>query len=526
MPGGRSSGASSRASSRRAKRAAQRAKTIFGVPERFERPRLVLCVAVFALVAFGLLMIYSASSIIALTSEAYGNNPAYFLQRQLIFAAVGIGLAALLASQDYHLWCGGLLSVAWIVTTLLLGLVMFTSSGSDAYGATRWIQIAGFTLQPSEFAKLTVVLTVANLCQRYFEEATLDWKHFCRLMFVGVVIPLALVLLQPDKGTTLICVATLLVMLYLSGVPSRFIGLIIVVGLALFFAYAMHDEYSRQRILTMLDPWADPYGTGYQLIQGFYAFGSGGLLGVGIGSGRQKYSYLPMAYNDFIYAVIGEECGLIGSLGVLVGFAAILWAGFRIARYAPDLSGRLIAAGSVSMLVIQLFVNICGVLGIIPLTGKPIPFLSYGGSSIISCLMLVGLTVSVSRSSHLTETDYDRRRSDISLAFRAHPRQDVDGLGPVGEPTPRSASLERDGFKRHDRNLRVVGSSSTPLVRRDLTGEQRASSLASRARITIDAHGRKRIDLGPDAAERLRPHEKASSRNYGERSEGKRRRGR
>jgi cell division protein FtsW len=446
-------------------------------------------------------MIYSASSITALISETYNYNPAYFLQRQLIFVLVGLGLAALIASQDYHMWSNTLLKVGWVATTVLLGLVMFSSSGTDAYGATRWIQIAGFSLQPSEFAKITIILTAANLCQRYFEEGTLDLRQFVKMAIFALGIPLILILVQPDKGTTLICVASLCVMLYLSGFSGRAIALFVVVGVAGFLAYSMHDEYSRQRILTMFDPWADPYGNGYQLIQGFYAFGSGGLFGVGIGAGRQKYSYLPMAYNDFIYAVIGEECGLVGTVGVLVGFALILWAGFRIARYAPDLSGRLIAAGSVSMLIIQLFVNICGVLGVIPLTGKPIPFLSYGGSSIISCLMLVGLIVSVSRSSHLTETDSDQLRGDMSLASSGsslrHPRQ----LGLAGAPTPRTARRTTDGDSAsHRQNLRVVGSPSTPLVR---DGSHKDS--APKPRVSTDSHGHTRLDLGPDAAERLRP---------------------
>ena len=480
-------------------------KTIFGVPERFEKPRLTLYVVPFALFAFGLLMIYSSSSIVALTSEATGHNPTYYLMRQAGFGAVGILFALIIARVDYHIWSHRLLVLLWIVTTAMLALVIFTASGSDAYGATRWFQLGPFRLQPSEFAKVTIVLTAANLCQRYFDEGSLEWREFLLLGIVGVGLPVLLILVQPDKGSTMICGATVLVMLYLSGVPGRFVIALFILAFALMLAWSIRDDYSRARILTVFNPWADRYGDGYQLIQGFYAFGSGGLFGVGIGASRQKYSYLPMAYNDFIFAVIGEECGLIGTLGVLAAFTLLVWAGFRIARYAPDLSGRLIAAGSVSMLAIQLLVNICGVLGVMPLSGKPVPFLSYGGSSIISCLMLVGMVASVSRASYLEETESDARRRDISLTGSLRRDGSDDGSGFVGEPRPRSArpgaavSAPRltlvDGGETKGRSVPRPVPRPTPLARQDR---------APRGRITTDASGHRRIDLGPDAADRLR----------------------
>ena len=480
-------------------------KTIFGVPERFEKPRLTLYVVTFALFAFGLLMIYSSSSIVALTSEATGHNPTYYLMRQAGFGAVGILFALIIARVDYHIWSHRLLVLLWIVTTAMLALVIFTASGSDAYGATRWFQLGPFRLQPSEFAKVTVVLTAANLCQRYFDDGSISKRDFYLMGALGVGIPLVLILVQPDKGSTMICGATVLVMLYLSGMSGKLTIFVIVLAFALMLAWSIRDDYSRARILTVFNPWADRYGDGYQLIQGFYAFGSGGLFGVGIGASRQKYSYLPMAYNDFIFAVIGEECGLLGTLGVLAAFGLLLWAGLRIARYAPDLSGRLIAAGSVSMLVIQLFVNICGVLGVMPLSGKPVPFLSYGGSSIISCLMLVGLVASVSRASHLEETQSDARRRDLSLARRSRTDGPGDGSGFVGEPQPRSA---RGGSVRTSApatapRLTLVeggGTESRPVPRPTPLARQSTP----RGRITTDASGHRRIDLGPDAADRLR----------------------
>ena len=194
--------------------------------------------------------------------------------------------------------------------------------------------------------------------------------------------------------------------------------------------------------MAMLDPWSDPYNNGYQLIQGFYAFGAGGLFGVGIGMSKQKYNYLPFAHNDFIFAVIGEECGVVGTVGMLAGFAVLLWAGYRIAINAPDLAGRLVAMGCSSILVIQMLLNVCGVIGIFPLSGKPIPFVSYGGSSIMSSIMIVGLIFSVSKESRMPLSEYDERRSAWSVtAAQGTPLGPTEGAGCLlyTSPSPRDA---------------------------------------------------------------------------------------
>ncbi len=473
-------------------------KTILGVPERFMRPRLILIAVVVILTCFGFLMVYSASSITSLTSDALGNDPAYYLKRQLIFAMVGAGLAIFIATKDYHLWGKALVRIIWILTIGLLLLIFLPIAGSDAYGATRWIALGPFTLQPSEFAKITIILVAADLAERYYDEQTMGFQEFVKNLAVFVGIPLVLILLQPDKGSTMIIAATLIVMAYLAGMDRRWILLVIGVGIVGVLAISLKDDYSRARIMTMLNPWSDPTGSGYQLIQGFYAFGSGGVLGVGLGMSKQKYSYLPMAYNDFIYAVIGEELGLVGTLGVLAAFGVLAWAGFRIARYAPDMCGRLIAAGCTSLIVIQLLVNVCGVLGIMPLSGKPVPFVSYGGSTLISCLMLVGMSVSVSNHSPLPEPVHDRSRQSWQFADGdERPRGVAPAPGPgislVGNPTPRSSRQRGDTGS----GLRMV----------DGGGQGRPQS---RPRGTSGRNSRQgsydggRIDLGPSAAERLR----------------------
>jgi len=458
------------------------------------KPRLVIIAVTFVLVCFGLLMIYSASSVTALTSSSLGNDPAYYVKRQLRAAAIGVVIAVVLARLDYRVLTKQLLRYVWLLTVVLLLLIFTPFAGSDAYGASRWISIAGFTLQPSEFAKITVILTAANLAERYFDARSLDFNHFVGLLVLGVGLPLGLILLQPDKGSTIIAFVTLLIMAYLAGIDRRIFMGLAALGVAAALYLSFGDSYSRERIMTMLDPWADYYGAGYQLIQGFYAFGSGGLFGVGLGFSRQKYSYLPMAHNDFIFAVIGEELGYVGALGMLAGFAIFAWAGFRIAKYAPDMTGQLIAAGCTSLIVFQMLVNVCGVIGVMPLTGKPIPFISYGGSTIMSCLMLVGLIVSVSRRSVLPETVYDDNRRSWQMT-------DDDGydggFSLVGTPTPRSARREQDNAAPPRGGFRVVDGGSSQ-------GGGRPSSSRQQGRVTTDSSGRRRIDLGPSATERLR----------------------
>lgn len=479
------------------------AKGRFGaIPERFMQPRLVLLVSTAILVCFGLVMIYSASSISAMTSEDMGYNPFYYVQRQLGFAAAGVALAFIVSRIDYRAVVRNFQVPIWIVTFGMLAIIFTPIAGADAYGATRWISIGPFSFQPSEFAKITILISVSYLAQQYFIDQTIDQMEFFKKFAIAALAPLLLILAQPDKGSTLIIVGTLLVIGYLADVDRRVLATIAVAGFIGFVFLSLKDDYSRARVVTMLNPWADYYGAGYQLAQGFYAFGSGGIFGVGFGFSRQKYSYLPMAHNDFIFAVIGEELGFIGVLGLLAVFGALVWAGFKIARYAPDLTGRLIAAGCTSMFIIQAFVNIGGVLGLLPLSGKPLPFISYGGSTIMSSILMVGLLMSVSRQSRLPETEYDRQRASWSIAEE----QDtfdapgfagltmVDGGVGVGTPLPRS-SRPKSSAQSSARPSRGV------LRSRDDDAPQ--------GRITTDASGRRRIDLGPSASDRLRGNNRA-----------------
>ena len=446
---------------------------ILGVPGRLMAPRLVLISCVVILVGYGLVMIYSASSVTAVTD--YG-DAAYYLVRQAIFAGVGLVAAIILAFFDYHLWSHKILPLIWIVTVALLVIVLVRGAGSETLGASRWFAIGSFTLQPSEFAKITLVLTGANLMNAFFVEHTIDLRTFGVLAGVCVGIPLLLIVAQPDKGTTLVILASLVVMAILAGLELRWILAIVGIGVLLVLILIFKDSYSVSRVTTMLDPFEDLYYSGWQLAQGYYAFGSGGLFGVGLGMSREKYYYLPFAHNDFIFAVIGEELGLLGTIALVLLFVVLAWAGYRIARYAPDLTGRLVAAGCTSILWIQMLINVCGVIGLIPLSGKPVPFVSYGGSSIISSLMLMGLVVSVSRHSTLPATVHDEYRESFQVRSADE--------STAGEPTRRSERGSRSGS-----SLRLVNGGNASTARTSL---QRRNTRYER------------IDLGPTAAERLR----------------------
>ena len=444
-------------------------------------PRLILILTVAILIVYGLVMIYSASSVTALAEK---DDPTYYLVRQAIFAAIGLVPTFIIVFVDYHFFAKQFLPVIWVLSVALLAFVLFFGAGSETLGASRWIAIGPFTLQPSEFAKITLVLTGANLLNAYFGEQSISLKFLAAASALAILVPLALIVAQPDKGSTLVVLASLFVMAIFAGLEGRYIFTVVLIGVAAVFILIFKDEYSISRLSAMLNPFEDFYGEGWQLAQGYYAFGSGGIFGVGLGMSSEKYYYLPFAYNDFIFAVIGEELGLVGAMALVVLFGLIAWAGYRIARFAPDLTGRLIAAGCTSVLWIQMLINVCGVIGLIPSSGKPIPFVSYGGSSIMASLMLVGFIVSVSRRSTLDETVYEENRRQMRLA-EGEGWDDGNG-STAGEPTRRSERGSRSGRGSGSAaNLTLVNGGAPRRTSRRATGYER-------------------IDLGPSAAERLR----------------------
>ena len=464
------------------KRRVRAEERILGVPGLLMVPRLVLIACVVTLAIFGLAMVYAASSVTAVGEQG---DSAYYFVRQAIFIAAGVVATVVLAVIDYHLFARLLLPLVWVATVALLVVVLVKGVGGDTMGATRWIRIGSvFMLQPSEFAKITLVLTGANLMDRYFIRHSIDGKMFWGLAIFCVGIPLVLIVAQPDKGTALVISAALVAMGFLAGLEPKWVGAIIGVGVLGLIFLIVKDSYSMDRVEAMQDPFKNLYDGGWQLAQGYYAFGSGGIFGVGFGMSAQKYSYLPQAYTDFIFAIIGEELGLVGTVSLVLLFVGIAWAGYRIARFAPDLIGRLIAVGCTSILWIQMLVNVCGVIGLIPSSGKPVPFVSYGGSSTLACFMLVGMVLSVSRRSKLPETVHDGYRS----GFRVMSAGD--------DVTVRDGSTAGEATRRSERGSRSSG--TLTLVN---GGARSATTSASGNR---RATRYERIDLGPTAAERLR----------------------
>ena len=316
-------------------------------------PRLLLVASSVALAVIGLVMIYSASSASAL--KEYGDSARYF-KTQLGYLVVGVVIVYALARIDYHFWEGNVSWALWgVEIALLVATRLFGVSGTS--GAQRWISLGPLgTLQPSEFAKIVVMLLFSSYLVRW-QDGQIGFRRFLLLSSVAVLVPLCLVLLQPDLGTTVIILMTVLFVLYFGEVDTRAIVLL-VVGIAVIGTLAVVvAPYRLKRVMTFLHPFDDPQGDGYQIVNSLYAFASGGVGGVGLGMSHQKYSYLPEAHTDFIFAIIGEELGLIGCLVVIFLFIVFVYAGIQIARHAPTHYGRVIAGSSAGTIGLQAFLK-------------------------------------------------------------------------------------------------------------------------------------------------------------------------
>jgi cell division protein FtsW len=351
---------------------------------------LSLLAVTMALLGFGLLMVWSSSS--ALAQERYG-TPYYFLVKQAAWGV--IGLAAMVAALriDYRvLRRPGVVYSVLASATLCLIVVLFLEPVNDTH---RWIRAGALSFQPAELAKLAIVLFLAYHVERRADRVNDFQALFPALLLLGWFG--FLIFIQPDLGTAFTLVLTGAVILYVAGVRLRYFALLAIPAVAVLYQAIMTVAWRRGRILTFLDPWSDPQGAGYQIIQSLIAVGTGGLTGVGLMEGTQKLFYLPYPYSDFIYAVIGEEMGMIGTLAVLLAFVVLLWRGLRAAWSAPDDFGRFLAAGLTLSIVLQAFINISVTLGLMPTKGIPLPFISAGGSSLLFALIGVGLIANVSQ---------------------------------------------------------------------------------------------------------------------------------
>ena len=388
----------------------EKQSALLSEPAQIMGPRLLFILSVAFLCIMGLVMVYSASSISAY--DDFG-DPTYYFKRQAIFLVIGLIACVIFARVPYSLWAKPVIFIAfWAISVILLTATAF-GLGVSALGAERSIIIAGFALQPAEFSKITVLIAIASLVEMRNSEKISNVR-FITIVIVASIVPLVLIYRQPDLGTAIILAIGIISLALLAGISMKIIlGIIAAVAIYIVFA-CVTQPYHLERIVSMFDPWLDPQGSGYQSIQSLYALGSGGMFGTGLGLSRQKYLYLPYAHTDFIFAIIGEELGLVGTLLVVVLFGVFVYAGLRICRNAPDMLGCTLVGSMTTMIGFQACVNMMCVIGIAPVTGKALPFVSYGGSSLMATMIMVGIILSVSFRSKVGAAN-ERRRENLMV---------------------------------------------------------------------------------------------------------------
>jgi cell division protein FtsW len=355
---------------------------------------LMLLSVVLGLLALGLAMVYSASGIKALDTQ---DDPRYFLIQQSAWVAIGLAAMLVVAHIDYHHY-RRLALPGLVIAIVLLVVVLVPGIGTRVSGASRWLRISSFAgLQPAELAKLALVIYLAFWLASKRE---LIGRWSVTVPFVAITALVAgLVIAEPDLGTAIVGVAIALAMYFVAG--ARIAEFAALAGLTTICvaALAVAQPYRVARLVTFLDPWSDPQKSGFQTIQSMYGLALGGALGEGLGAGKEKFGFLPAPYTDSIFAVLGNELGLIGTLGVVLLFLVIAFKGFRIALVAPDDAGTLLATGVTVWIVFQAWVNMAVVAALVPMTGITLPFISYGGSSICVGLVAVGILLNVGRQS-------------------------------------------------------------------------------------------------------------------------------
>jgi len=352
---------------------------------------LVLLLMVVALTSFGIVMVYSASSVMAAKNFHDG---AYFLKRQGLFALVGC-IGALVAMRiDYQLWRRWAVPLL-LLSLILLVLVLIPGIGGKVKGASRWIRLPGFNLQPSEFTKLALIMYMAYSIDKKQDRIRLLSAGFLPYMVVLMIL-LGLLLKQPDMGAALTLAAVTITMLFAAGTRLIFILGSGMVAMPFVIYLVVHSAYRLKRIKAFMNPEQDPTGIGWQIIQSKYAFGAGGFFGQGLGEGKQKLFYLPEAHTDFILSVIGEELGFIGVIVIIGMFFILIQRAMRIAMAAQDTFGRFLALGIAVLFAIEAVVNMAVVTGLFPTKGLALPFLSYGGSSLLISLFAVGILLNIS----------------------------------------------------------------------------------------------------------------------------------
>jgi cell division protein FtsW len=368
-----------------------------------------LFAGVVALALFGVIMVYSASAIVA-AGENHGQY--YYVARQGVWTLIGLGAMWTGMRFDYGRLRNERIAYGLLALTVVLLVAVFAFPPIN--GARRWIRFAGFSMQPSEISKLALAIFLARFFERRAGREGEFWLTFLPAVLVTGVLAL-LVVAEPDLGTALMLAVVCTVTLFTAGARLRHMALaaapalVGVAGLLLFVPWRL------KRMVTFLNPWADPQGAGYQVVQSLLAVGSGGVHGLGFTEGRQKMFFLPFAHSDFIFAVVGEELGLFGGLAVVALFALFLWRGMRAALLAPDRFGMLLGLGIVTGIVAQALFNMSVVLALVPTKGIPLPFISYGGSSLVPTLFAVGVLLNISQHASGVTRDFGFSIFDLRL---------------------------------------------------------------------------------------------------------------
>ncbi len=363
-----------------------------------QKPQMdrTLLVTVFLLLLVGLLMVYSSSSAISSEHQSSGYH---FLKMQALWCCLGlIGMtaASFFKYRNYQ-------RLAWpllVVAGGLLMLIYIPGLGIERGGGTRWVRIGRFTFQPVEFAKIAIIIYIARFLNRNSDYIG-DFKRGILPGLVVLAVLFALISGQPDFGSMALIGLVVFVMLFAGGAKIYQMALMMLAASLMAVVEILREPYRLTRLMTFLHPWRDPEGAGYQIVQSFYALGSGGILGRGLGGGMQKLHYLPVPHSDFIFAVIGEELGFVGSLFIISLYMVIIWRGIRISLSTEDRFGSLLAMGITSLLGIQAMINIGVVIGALPTKGLTLPLVSFGGSSMLVSLAAVGILLNISKAKGL-----------------------------------------------------------------------------------------------------------------------------
>ncbi len=366
------------------------------IPKRYWRNfDIPLLLTVFGLILFGTIIVYSASASRLLSA---GDDPTHYVKRQALFTLIGVVGMILTLSIDYRAWRRWTRMIYASNLALLVSVLFF---GTAIFGSQRWFRIGPFNLQPSELAKIAIILVLARLLEKR------DNIKGCKILlpFAIVAVPMLLIMAQPDMGTSMVFVGILFSMLYLAGANTRHLILLISSGvvtmfLAIFVSLKewipIIKPYQLTRLLVFLDPYADRTHSGWNIIQSMIAIGSGGFLGKGLTNGTQsQLNFLPANHTDFVFSVIAEELGFVGAIILFSLYMVVIWRGLRIALMAKDQFGTLLAAGCVSMFVFHLIINVGMSLGIMPVTGLPLPFITAGGSTLLTSLLAIGILLNV-----------------------------------------------------------------------------------------------------------------------------------